>query len=159
MKILALVFTLASLSVIYSRSVQAQTQEPVKRNLAQETRNKEIATRYFYTFYNDKDMVKSREMMTPDFKNHHPGAGAGADATIAAIRTNLFQQYPDFKVSIKRIAADGDLVWIQCYTQDTPNDRGKMSMDIFRILNGKVAEHWDIIQTIPDGVAPSDMYN
>jgi transposase len=72
---------------------------------------------------------------------------------------STIQQYPDFKVFIKRIAAEGDLVWIQCYTQDTPNDRGKMSMDIFRIKEGKVAEHWDIIQAIPEGVTPSDMYN
>lgn len=97
--------------------------------------------------------------MTTDFKNHHPGSGIGADATLAAVSLHLFNQYPDFKVFIKRIAAEGDLVWIQCYTQDTPYDRGKMSMDIFRIQEGKIAEHWDIIQPIPDGVSPSEMYN
>jgi len=130
-----------------------------KRDLKQEAINKKIVEKYFYTFYNDKDVEKSRTMMTPNFINHHPGAGSGAEASLKAIKEHLFNKFPDFKVFIKRIAAEGNLVWIQCYTQDTPQDRGKMSMDIFRVENGKVAEHWDIIQTVPEGIDPSSMYN
>jgi predicted SnoaL-like aldol condensation-catalyzing enzyme len=129
------------------------------RNLKQEDANKKLVEHFFYTFYNDKDVEKSRAMMLPDFINHHPGSGTGAEATLKAVNTHLFGKYPQFRVFIKRIAAEGDLVWIQCYTQNTPDDRGNMSMDIFRVRDGKIAEHWDIIEAVPDGIDPASMYN
>lgn len=130
-----------------------------KRNLSQEAKNKKLAAEFFLTFYNDKDMIKARKMMHPDFINHHPYSGKGIDATIDAVNKHLFGKFPQFKVTVKRIAAEGDLVWIQCYTQDFPGDHGKMSMDIWRIQDGKIAEHWDIIQEIPKDIDPSSMYN
>ena len=136
-------------------TVKAQT----KRDLKKEEQNKKIATEFFYTFYNDKDLVKARTMMHPEFINHHPYSGKGIDATIEAVNKHLFFKNPEFKVYIKRIAAEGDLVWIQCYTQNNPTYHGDMSMDIWRIKNGKIAEHWDIIQRIPADVEPSSMFN
>ena len=130
-----------------------------KRNIKQEEENKKIATGFFITFYNDKDMGKARTMMQPDMINHHPYSGKGAEETIDAVNKHLFSKYPKFKVSIKRISAEGDLVWIQSYTQNDPQDHGKMSMDIWRIKDGKIAEHWDIIQDIPKDIEPSSMYN
>jgi predicted SnoaL-like aldol condensation-catalyzing enzyme len=130
-----------------------------KRNYKQEEENKKIASTFFYTFYNDKDLEKAKKMMHPDFVNHHPHSGKGIEATIDAVNKHLFGQYPEFKVTIIRIAAEGNLVWIQCYTRNDPNDHGKMSMDIWRIKEGKVAEHWDIIQEIPKDIVPSSMYN
>jgi len=130
-----------------------------KGNVKQEKENKKIATEFFITFYNDKDLVKARTMMQPDMINHHPYSGKGADETIEAVNKHLFSKYPKFKVSIKRIAVEGDLVWIHSYTQNDPGDHGKMSMDIWRIRDGKIAEHWDIIQDIPKDVEPSSMYN
>lgn len=130
-----------------------------KRNLIQEEKNKKLVTDFFLIFYNDKDLAKAKTMMAPDFVNHHPYSGIGIEATIDAVNQHLFGKYPDFKVSIKRITAEQDLVWIQCYTQDFPGDHGKMSMDIWRVKDGKIAEHWDIIQEIPKDITPSSMYN
>jgi predicted SnoaL-like aldol condensation-catalyzing enzyme len=151
MKKLILFFTLFTSTL----ATLAQT----KRNLIQEEKNKRLVTEFFLTFYNDKDLVKADVMMHPDFVNHHPYSGKGIDGTIDAVNKHLFEKYPQFKVSIKRIAAEGDFVWIQSYTQDYPGDHGKMSMDIWRIQDGKIAEHWDIIQDIPKDIAPAVMYN
>lgn len=155
MKNLQLKLSVLFILACFSMATNAQKM----RNLKQEEANKKIVTEYFYTFYNDKDMEKAREMMLPDMMNHHPHSGKGREQTIAAVNKFLFGKFPQFKVSIKRIAAEGDLVWIQCYTQDHPADHGKMSMDIFRVQDGKIAEHWDIIQDIPADVEPSSMYN
>ena len=146
---------LITLLVVCTLAANAQK----KRNLRQEDANKKLVKLFFYTFYNDKDAEKSLAMMLPDFINHHPGSGKGAAATWKAVSTHLFGKYPQFRVFIKRIAAEGDLVWIQCYTQNTPDDRGNMSMDIFRVREGKIAEHWDIIEAVPEGVDPASMYN
>jgi predicted SnoaL-like aldol condensation-catalyzing enzyme len=151
MKKLIVLFTLLTSTL----AVVAQT----KRNLNQEEKNKKLASEFFLTFYNDKDLVKARTLMHPDFFNHHPYSGKGVEETIEAVNKHLFGKFPQFKVSIKRIAAEGDLVWIQCHTQDFPVDHGKMSMDIWRIQDGKIAEHWDIIQEIPKDIDPSLMYN
>ncbi|PSL32286.1 hypothetical protein CLV42_104589 [Chitinophaga ginsengisoli] len=75
------------------------------------------------------------------------------------MQEHLFGKYPGFSVSIKRIAAEGDLVWIQCFTKNDASDHGKMSMDIWRVQEGKIAEHWDIIQDVPADIDPSFMFN
>ena len=118
------------LFTLFAGSLAAVAQ--TKRNLNQEANNKKIAAEFFLTFYNDKDMIKARAMMRPDFINHHPYSGTGREATIEAVNKHLFGKFPQSKVSIKRIAAERDLVWIRCYTQDFPDDHGKMSIDIWR---------------------------
>ena len=134
---------------------QSNTQQ---RDLDQEAGNKKLVADFFYTLYNDKDIDKARKMMQPDLVNHHPHGGTGAEATLTALKDHLFGKFPDFKVSIKRIAAEGGLVWIQCFTQNDAADHGKMSMDIWRVKNGKIAEHWDIIQDVPADIDPAEMF-
>ena len=130
-----------------------------KRNTSQEEKNKKFVTEFFYILYNEKDIAKARTMMLPDFINHHPHGGSGADGTLKAMQEHLFGKYPDFSVLIKRTAAEGDLVWIQCFTKNNASDHGKMSMDIWRVREGKIAEHWDIIQDVPADIDPSFMFN
>lgn len=144
------------MSTVISAALLSNAQS---RNVEQENANKKFVADFFYILYNDKDIDKARAMMLPDMINHHPHGGTGAEATLTALRLHLFAKYPMFKVSIKRIAAEGDLVWIQCYTQNDSTDHGKMSMDIWRVKDGKIAEHWDIIQDVPADVEPSSMYN
>jgi len=130
-----------------------------RRNLKQEAANKTFVAEFFTTLYNEKNIDKARTMMLPDMINHHPHGGNGAESTLQALKTHLFGKYPAFTVSIKRIAAEADLVWIQCYTQNDSTDHGKMSMDIWRVKDGKIAEHWDIIQDVPLEIDTSSMYN
>jgi predicted SnoaL-like aldol condensation-catalyzing enzyme len=130
-----------------------------ERDLAQEAANKKFVREFFYVLYNDKNIEKARTMMDSNMINHHPHGGNGADGTLRALKQHLFGRFPDFKVEIKRMAAEGDLVWIQCYTKNDAKEHGKMSMDIFRVKNGKIAEHWDIIQDVPADVEPSEMFN
>lgn len=129
-----------------------------QRDIAREEKNKQIASDFFITFYNDKDLEKARKMMHSEFFNHHPYSGEGISATIDAVNKHLFERFPEFKVHIKRITAEEDLVWIQSYTQDFPEDHGKMSIDIWRIQDGLIAEHWDTIQDIPLDIEPCSMY-
>ena len=46
--------------------------------------------------------------------------------------------------------ADGDLVALHVHNRRSPELRGNAVVDIFRIENGKVVEHWDVVQAIPD---------
>ena len=61
-----------------------------------------------------------------------------------------FEQHPQAVVEIKRVIAEGELVMIHNLWKDTPEDRGKAVVDIFRLENGKIVEHWDVSQDIPE---------
>ena len=51
---------------------------------------------------------------------------------------------------LKRIFADGDYVIVHVHAVREPGTRGNAIIDIFRLEDGKVVEHWDVIQPIPE---------
>ena len=59
-------------------------------------------------------------------------------------------KYPHLKVDIKRVIAEGNLVVTHVLITTDEKDRGLAAMDIFRLENGKIVEHWDVVQPVPD---------
>jgi predicted SnoaL-like aldol condensation-catalyzing enzyme len=51
---------------------------------------------------------------------------------------------------VKKVIAEGDYVVLHLHGQNGLNPNGESVVDFFRIENGKVVEHWDVIQAIPD---------
>ena len=62
-------------------------------------------------------------------------------------------QFPELSVEIKRMVAEGDLVVMHGVLKTSPEDRGTAAADIFRIENGKIVEHWDVLQPVPETAA------
>ncbi|MFC4507712.1 MULTISPECIES: nuclear transport factor 2 family protein [Streptomyces] len=60
------------------------------------------------------------------------------------------QQYPDATYDIKRVISEGDLVLLHSSVVLTPGTRGIAAIDIFRFRGGKIAEHWDVVQDVPE---------
>jgi predicted SnoaL-like aldol condensation-catalyzing enzyme len=85
----------------------------------------------------------------PYYRQHNPGAADGAEAYIAFMKW-LRQTYPDIHVDTKRIIAEGDYVVLHSHTTRKPGDRGMAVVDIFRLENGKIVEHWDVVQEVPE---------
>jgi predicted SnoaL-like aldol condensation-catalyzing enzyme len=68
-------------------------------------------------------------------------------------------QAPKFKVEFLRVAAEGDLVFVQTRQPKMGANPEMVIVDIFRVANGKIAEHWDVMQAVPaDKVNPHPMY-
>jgi predicted SnoaL-like aldol condensation-catalyzing enzyme len=63
--------------------------------------------------------------------------------------TAFFQQFPQLIVERKRVVAEGDIVAIHAHYRLNPDDRGQSVVDIFRVRDGKVVEHWDVVQDVP----------
>lgn len=57
------------------------------------------------------------------------------------------------RARIVRSATDGDLVYLHVHATERPDDRGKAVVDIFRVKDGKLVEHRDVIQPVPETVA------
>jgi predicted SnoaL-like aldol condensation-catalyzing enzyme len=120
----------------------AATQEQMEQN------KKNVWSLYDAAF-NKKDMALARTFMGPHYKQHNPMAKDDI-AGLAGFVGYLKAKSPDFKVELLREFADGDYVITHVWGHNGPNDRGFIAMDIFRLDNGKVVEHWDSVQPIPE---------
>jgi predicted SnoaL-like aldol condensation-catalyzing enzyme len=84
------------------------------------------------------------------YTQHNPFAADGPQAFIDFF-TAFKQQFPHSSVDIVRVIAECDLVVTHSHFRVSPEDRGSAVMDIFRLdKRGKIVEHWDVIQAIPE---------
>jgi len=116
---------------------------------AKEERNKEIVVAFYNAAINDKDFEKASQYLGNVYIQHNPLAADGPDGLknfLAFAKENL----STFKIEIKRVLADGDYVMLHVHAKRDADDRGSAVMDIFRLEDGKVVEHWDVIQAIPE---------
>ncbi len=85
----------------------------------------------------------------PNYIQHNPMAATGAEA-LRTFFKKFYAGNPQATVVIKRSLADGDLVALHYNLKLKPADRGFAVVDIFRIANGKIAEHWDVAEPVPE---------
>ena len=111
---------------------------------------KEVVTKFINKLYLEKQAREAFETwVEPGYIQHNPLAKTGRDAAIAFLEP-FFQSHPDASYSIKRIIADGNLVAVHSHAKFTADDRGLAIVDILRVDNCKIAEHWDVAQQVPE---------
>lgn len=111
--------------------------------------NRAIVTDFVDLFYKQHKVREAFEKyVAPAYIQHNPIASDGRDAAINALAP-YFASQPNMKHEIQRIIVDGDLAAVHVRATNGPNDRGAAVVDMFRLADGKIVEHWDVIQPVP----------
>lgn len=91
----------------------------------------------------------------PSYRQHNPTAGDGPEPFISFVK-GFTEAFPSLHFDFKRLIAEEDLVVVHSHLVRKPGDRGMAVMDIFRLENGKIVEHWDVLQEVPESAANSN---
>ena len=112
---------------------------------------REVAERFIELFHHqDNPGDAFRCWVHPDYLQHNPNAPTGRDAS-AAFLENAVRNNPELTHDVKRVIyGDGDLVAVHHHFRRKRDERGWAVVDILRIADGYVVEHWDVMQPVPD---------
>jgi predicted SnoaL-like aldol condensation-catalyzing enzyme len=113
-----------------------------------DAQNRKLVTDFARIFYTEKDVKRAFETyVVPDYIQHNPGIADGRDAAVKALEP-MFSA-PGAKFEVKRILVDGDMAMIHLFGQGDPKTPGAAVADLYRLKDGKIVEHWDILQPMP----------
>jgi len=140
-----LFFTL--LFLVSAFYVYGQNQSEYEKKLRQQESNKKMVTEFYQELFGNKNPDAINKYIGDKYIQHNPGLPDGKEALLQAVKV-WFKDAPKEKVDFQHVAADGDLVWLHVRSKSGPKVRA--IVDIFRIENGKIVEHWDVIQEIPE---------
>ena len=113
--------------------------------------NKANALAFYEMAFNQHKLQEAVDKyIGQEYLQHNPTVADGGQAFIDAFAPFL-KEHPNSKASIKRVLVDGDLVALHVHSQLNEQDKGEAVVDIFRFdENGKIVEHWDVIQAVPE---------
>lgn len=111
--------------------------------------NRRIIEDFARLFYVERDVRQAFETyVVPDYIQHNPGVPDGREAAIALLQPMFSDHNRSFEV--RKIIVDGDLAAIHIFARPDPAARGAAVADFYRLKDGKIVEHWDVIQPIPE---------
>jgi predicted SnoaL-like aldol condensation-catalyzing enzyme len=112
--------------------------------------NKKNVVEFYNAVLNEKDFEKASKYLGATYIQHNPTAPDGPEGLKGFVNF-LKEKFPQNKSEIKRVFAEGDYVIVHVHAVREPGTRGNAIIDIFRLDDkGKVVEHWDAVQPIPE---------
>jgi predicted SnoaL-like aldol condensation-catalyzing enzyme len=117
--------------------------------------NKRTVVEFYELAFNEKEPEQAVDRYVgSEYIQHNPQAPDGAEAFVGFVKA-----FPDGSVDIRRVFAEGDIVVTHSLLKFSPDDGGTVAADFFRLDDGKIVEHWDVLQPWPEESAnPHPMF-
>jgi predicted SnoaL-like aldol condensation-catalyzing enzyme len=109
--------------------------------------NKEAVRSFYELAFNGKQPEAAVERYVGSrYIQHNPQAPDGTEAFIGFVKA-----FPEASVDIRRVVAEDDIVVTHSLVRFAADDeRGTVAADLFRLEDGKIVEHWDVLQPFPE---------
>ena len=114
-----------------------------------ERRNLEICTRMYEEMLFTFDASKIDQYLAEEYIQHSTAATGGREG-LRDFFVNRAHHFPDVRMKIMASFADGDFTIFHIHTIRQPGDPGMSIVDIFRMEDDRVKEHWEVLQDIPE---------
>ena len=112
--------------------------------------NKALVLAFYQQAFNDNQPEQAAaNYLGATYTQHNPGAPDGAEGFVGYVHW-LRGQFPDLHLDIKRSIAEDDLVVTHSNLHLKPGDLGMAVVDLWRVAAGRIVEHWDVVQEIPE---------
>ena len=148
MRQLLIAMTLAAVAAMSAPAMAQRAYTP------EEERNKAIVLDFYDHGLNRKDFAAASKYLGT-YIQHNPNAEDGPEGFRKFIEF-LKAKYPQSHSEITNVLVDGDFVILRVHAIREPGTRGNAIVDIFRLKDGKIEEHWDSVQPIPEQSANSN---
>ncbi|MGF6148229.1 Predicted ester cyclase [Kingella potus] len=143
-KTFTLILAAAALSAGFAQAAPKDGHSRLQRNKAN------VLAFYDLAFNKHQPEEAVKKYVAEPYIQHNPTVADGGKAFVEAFAPFL-KENPQSRAEVKRVVAEGDLVVLHVFSRTSPQDRGEAVVDIFRVDKaGKIVEHWDVIQPVPE---------
>jgi predicted SnoaL-like aldol condensation-catalyzing enzyme len=119
-----------------------------------EEKNKELVTAFYELSINQKRPTESAgKYIGLPYTQHNPEVPKNGPEGFIQFIEEMFKKHPDLKVVIHRAVADEKFVVLHVHLKRHESDPGIAVAEFFRVSNGKIIEHWDVMQPVPEKTA------
>jgi predicted SnoaL-like aldol condensation-catalyzing enzyme len=122
---------------------------PVNAGISKKSNAQKVVA-FMDMVFNQKKVKEGFDKYVGDkYIQHNPIAPDGKEAAVEVLGKAL-QALPGWNYEFKHAYVDGDIVVLHSHVRLKADDRGMAVVDIFRFEKGKIVEHWDVVQPIPE---------
>jgi predicted SnoaL-like aldol condensation-catalyzing enzyme len=111
--------------------------------------NKQAVLGFYEAGFNNKDFDIASKFIGDRYVQHNPLIADGIDGLKVRL-AYIKDAFPALHVEVQRVFAEGDYVIAHVHGVRVPGQRGLAIIDIFRLEDGMLVEHWDVMQEIPE---------
>jgi predicted SnoaL-like aldol condensation-catalyzing enzyme len=113
-----------------------------------EERNLKAVLDFYDLVINGQQYDRAGEFLDQNYIQHKPEVETGANGVLDFVRS-IYAECPNHKARVVRSFADGDYVILHVHIMNAVEAPNLAVMDIFRVENGKLMEHWDVASPVP----------
>ncbi len=111
---------------------------------------REVVERFIQMFYVERNVREAFETFVhPDYIQHNPFAATGRQPAIDFLAP-AFAANPEATSTVHRIIGEGNMFAVHVHNQSGPDDPGQAVIDLLRVEDCLIVEHWDVIQQVPE---------